>query len=263
MKLWVSNIVFVEIVSGDFPTPLLTICNMTGWKGLGEWYCKSIWFPPGSLMTSSRQSDRDLGHKRVWFAGFKANVSPASFGSVCCYSVLDAATVQSTAWPAVCAHTPPHPWKTNIWNYGPRAHGIAVNISLTSRSSFVVVSQIAGAPASLEPPGTVAIPQGRCRALLWVATAQQLSETHGAVRRWFTLQQACEKREYTCQLLGPDQICSSHLSLLYSFCPLDMAGMVVIFLKKAFQSFCFQTKCPHSVNVLLLTMPACGGGKLR
>lgn len=66
-----------------------------------------------------------------------------------------------------------------------------------------------------------------------------------------------------CQLLGPDQICSSHLSLVCSFCPLDMAEMVVIFLKKTFQSSCFQTKCPHSVNVLLLTMPACGGGKLR
>lgn len=100
-----------------------------------------------------------------------------------------------------------------------------------------------------------------CTALLWAATAQPLSETQGAVRRWFMLYQACEKQAYSCQLLGPDQICSSHLSLFYPFCPLDMVETPAIFLKKAFQSPCFDTKRPGSVTVLFLTMPTCGGGK--
>lgn len=72
--------------------------------------------------------------------------------------------------------------------------------------------------------------------------------------------QASEKQACSCQLLGPDQICSSHLSLFYSFCPLDMVETPAIFLKKALQSSCFETnnlirsmscfsRCPHVEEV--------------
>lgn len=105
-------------------------------------------------MTSSMEGNRDLRHS-VWFGGFKANVSPASFRSIWCYSILDAATaVQSTAWPGVCAHTPPHLSETNIWNNGPRAHGIVCcEHFFDFRSSFAVVSQIAGAQSQLRAFG--------------------------------------------------------------------------------------------------------------
>lgn len=121
MKLWVSNIVFVETGLRDFPSPLLTICNRTEWKGLGEPYCRSIWFPPGFLMTSSREGDRGLGHS-VWFGGLKANVSPASFGSLSAATVYWMQSQFKAQRGQACGPTQPHNPQRQISEILPSRH---------------------------------------------------------------------------------------------------------------------------------------------
>lgn len=64
-------------------------------------------------MTSSKEGDRGLGHS-VWLGGLKANVSPASFGSLSAATGYWMQPQFKAQRGQACAHTAPHPSKTNI-----------------------------------------------------------------------------------------------------------------------------------------------------
>lgn len=140
MELWVGNILFLEIALGDIPTPLLAVCNRTGWRRLAEQKSEGNY---ELLIDSSWPALGKLS--RLWEIQFvlqvrsPAWVSPASLGSLWCCSIFEAATTaaQSTAWWRTRALTHQQLSSTNIWTSAPRLPSKATRISLTSEVALL------------------------------------------------------------------------------------------------------------------------------